>query len=99
MGDNEVLDQLSLDSEIVTIRLALIKKQLNELETEYSTLEYRKKIHIKFIRLMRDEKKSRFSINKKHECYLLNNRYVLTNLLGRGGFSEVTPKESTHNEQ
>ena len=83
------LDSLSLDSEITSIRLSSIKKQLNELEVEHSTLEYRKKRHIKFIRLMRDEKKSRFSINKKHECYVLNNRYVLTNLLGRGGFSEV----------
>ena len=83
------LDQLSLEAEIASIRGSLIKKQLNELEVEYSTLEYRKKRHIKFIRLMRDEKKSRFSINKKHECYVLNDRYVLTNLLGRGGFSEV----------
>ena len=83
------MNELSLESEIISIRLALLKKQLNELEVEFSTLEYRKKIHIKFIRLMRDEKKSRFSINKKMECYVLNSRYVLTNLLGRGGFSEV----------
>eukprot|EP00483_Globobulimina_turgida_P000552 UN00552 len=38
---------------------------------------------------MRDEKKSRFSINKNDESYVLNDRYVLINLLGRGGFSEV----------
>ncbi len=47
------------------------------------------KLNIKFIRLMREEKKSCFCINKKHECYVLNNRYVFINLLGRGGFSEV----------
>merc|ERR1711933_111546 len=82
-------NDLCLESEIISIRLALLKKQLNEHQIEYSTLEYRKKIHIKFIRLMRDEKKSRFSINKKRECYVLNERYVCTNLLGRGGFSEV----------
>jgi len=83
-------DELCLDSEIISVRLALIKKQLNELDVEYQQLEYRKKIHIKFIRLMRDEKKSRFSIvRNQHECYVLNERYVLTNLLGRGGFSEV----------
>jgi len=84
-----LMDRLSLDAEIVSIRLSNIKKQLAELDVEQTTLEYRKKIHIKFIRLTRDEKKSRFGINKMGECYLLNDRYVLTSLLGRGGFSEV----------
>eukprot|EP01084_Bolivina_argentea_P317032 549612_1 len=85
----KMMDKLSLESEINSIQLVLMKKQLQELDVEECTLEYRKKLHIKFIRLMRDEKKSRFSSNKKHECYVLNDRYVLTNLLGRGGFSEV----------
>lgn len=83
------MDPMSLDAEIVNIRLSNIKKQLQELDVEVATLEYRKKVHIKLIRLSRDEKVSRFGVSKDGECTVLNDRYVLTSLLGRGGFSEV----------
>jgi len=89
-SNQKQFDALSLEAEIISIRLALLKKRLNELEIEYQQIEYRKKRHIKFIRLMRDEKKSRFSLlANHHQCQILNERYVLINLLGRGGFSEV----------
>jgi len=84
------LDPLSLDAEVISIRLSAIKKQLQELELTATSYEYRKKVHIKRIRRMRDEKRSRFFSDKKGQgCVVLENRYVLTNLLGRGGFSEV----------
>lgn len=88
--DIKEFDSLSLDAEVISIRLASIKKQLNELELTATSYEYRKKVHIKRIRRMRDEKRSRFFRDSKTgNCVVLENRYVLTNLLGRGGFSEV----------
>lgn len=95
---HKMLDTISVDTEILSLRRLQINKQLSELGVEQRDLEHRKKLHIKFIRLMRDESRSRFNIFNSNNGNnnsgrinnnILNGRYLLINLLGKGGFSEV----------
>jgi tousled-like kinase len=54
---------------------------VSELE---SYLEYQKLVHIRFSRLILEESRSRFNHHP-----ILNSRYLLQFLIGKGGFSEV----------
>ena len=54
------------------------------MQLEEKQLEFKKKIHIRFLKLMHDESVSKFACNP-----IMNKRYLLLNLLGKGGFSEV----------
>jgi tousled-like kinase len=73
-----------LSEEIHKVRVAAMKKEEEGIKNERELLEREKQAHIRVLKRVRDEDASRFN---QHP--LLGNRYVLMNMLGRGGFSEV----------
>ena len=73
-----------LSEEIHKTRVAAMKKEEESVRHERELLEREKQAHIRALKRARDEDASRFN---RHP--LLGNRYVLMNMLGRGGFSEV----------
>lgn len=73
-----------LSEEVHKARMAIIRKEEESIKTEREALEREKAAHIRALKRVRDEDGSRFN---KHP--VLGDRYVLMNLLGRGGFSEV----------
>eukprot|EP01134_Creolimax_fragrantissima_P004024 CFRG4024T1 len=70
--------------EILRIRLYNLKKQETELMNERSRLDRERNLHIRQLKRIRDEDKSVFST-----CPVVHDRYLLLELLGKGGFSEV----------
>jgi len=73
-----------LSEEVHKARMAIIRKEEEAIKAERESLEREKAAHIRALKRTRDEDGSRFN---KHP--VLGDRYVLMNLLGRGGFSEV----------
>eukprot|EP00698_Gefionella_okellyi_P018952 TRINITY_DN5751_c0_g1_i1.p1 TRINITY_DN5751_c0_g1~~TRINITY_DN5751_c0_g1_i1.p1 ORF type:complete len:726 (+),score=150.41 TRINITY_DN5751_c0_g1_i1:86-2179(+) len=78
--DTETIDQLS----IVQFQLKYIEAQLKELDQQRESLEQKKTIHMRELKKRRDQASSKFS-----DFPVLHERYMLGNMLGRGGFSEV----------
>lgn len=70
--------------EIYRLRKEHLKREEADLQAEKDRLERERNIHIREMKRVQYEENSRF---KDHE--LLNNRYLLLSLLGKGGFSEV----------
>uniref|UniRef100_A0A915EVB0 Protein kinase domain-containing protein n=1 Tax=Ditylenchus dipsaci TaxID=166011 RepID=A0A915EVB0_9BILA len=70
--------------EIYRLRKEHLKREESDLQAERDRLERERNIHIREMKRVQYEEQSRF---KDHE--LLNNRYLLLALLGKGGFSEV----------
>jgi len=70
-------------AEIYSLQATHIKRQQAEFERAEKELKFLKHQHIKFIKMMSSEKKS------VYQGRLLNDRYLCTKLIGRGGFSEV----------
>eukprot|EP00941_MAST-03F_sp_MAST-3F-sp1_P003717 g3717.t1 len=70
--------------EVVKVALGLQKKKEEELSKMRQALESEKRVHMKELKRCRDEDASRFN-----KLPVLNNRYLLVSLLGKGGFSEV----------
>jgi tousled-like kinase len=70
--------------EVYKLRLNNIKRDLQELKEREQLLENAKKSLIRFQKLLSDENNSRWN-----NFQLLNDRYILIHLLGKGGFSEV----------
>lgn len=70
--------------EILKLRVLTLKKEESELNTYLGKLQVERNAHVRELRRIRDENGSRFSGNP-----ILHKRYLLLELLGRGGFSEV----------
>ncbi|KXS13327.1 kinase-like protein [Gonapodya prolifera JEL478] len=70
--------------EILKLRNAALKKEEGDLLAQQERLSVERDHHVRELRRIRDEDASRFN---KHP--MLNGRYLLLELLGRGGFSEV----------
>uniref|UniRef100_A0A158Q729 Protein kinase domain-containing protein n=1 Tax=Elaeophora elaphi TaxID=1147741 RepID=A0A158Q729_9BILA len=70
--------------EIYRLRKEHLKKEEAELVAERDRLERERNLHIRELKRVQYEESSRY---KDHE--LLNRRYLLLSLLGKGGFSEV----------
>uniref|UniRef100_A0A1I8EHK2 Protein kinase domain-containing protein n=1 Tax=Wuchereria bancrofti TaxID=6293 RepID=A0A1I8EHK2_WUCBA len=70
--------------EIYRLRKEHLKKEEAELIAERDRLERERNLHIRELKRVQYEESSRY---KDHE--LLNRRYLLLSLLGKGGFSEV----------
>jgi hypothetical protein len=88
-GENEneppqIDEQLLQQEEIFRLRLQALKKDESELETQYAHLLFEKKLHVRELKRVSDEESSRFNNHP-----ILHSRYLLLNLLGKGGFSEV----------
>jgi len=78
------LHSLFEQEEICNVRLSTMKKHLSELESQANELDQAKKSLIRTSKLAMDARNSRFNHRP-----VLNTRYVILELLGKGGFSEV----------
>lgn len=76
---------LGEDVDILTMRLKECKEQEAALDAEEAQLERRKRLHIRELKRQRDERQSQFCNAKLGN----DEQYLLLNLLGKGGFSEV----------
>ncbi|KAJ3337872.1 hypothetical protein HDU93_000372 [Gonapodya sp. JEL0774] len=70
--------------EILKIRLSALKKEEADLLNQQERLSVERDQHVRELRRIRDEDASRFNNHP-----VLHDRYLLLELLGRGGFSEV----------
>lgn len=70
--------------EILKLRAAATKKEDLDLQVEAEKLEQEKNAHVREIRRIHSEDSSRFN-----EHQVLHERYLLLNLLGKGGSSEI----------
>ncbi|GMI84118.1 TOUSLED [Hibiscus trionum] len=77
-------EDIQIQDEIYKSRLASIKREEESLLRERDRYELDKGRLIREMKRIRDEDGSRFN-----NFQVLNNRYALLNLLGKGGFSEV----------
>lgn len=75
---------VSMQESILKIRSAWVKQRIAEVEEEKRKLISMKQIHIKELRRLNDEQKSSFN-----DFRVLKDRFLLLQLLGKGGFSEV----------
>jgi len=80
MGVNEYHEQ----DEILRLRANAIKKEEQELQQELEKLERERNIHIRELKRINNEDQSRLNHNP-----ILNDRYLLLDMIGKGGFSEV----------
>jgi tousled-like kinase len=78
------LDEYNEQEEIYKMRLKKLAADEKTLAAELESLELDKLRHRREIKLLRDYDASRF-----HSHPVLNRRYVLQRLIGKGGFSEV----------
>ena len=70
--------------EILKLRQASLKKEDADLSIEMEKLERERNLHIRELKRIHNEDQSRFNSH-----VVLNDRYLLLTLLGKGGFSEV----------
>lgn len=70
--------------EILKLRQANLKKEDADLQMELEKLERERNLHIRELKRIHNEDQSRFNNH-----VVLNERYLLLTLLGKGGFSEV----------
>ncbi|KAI9014123.1 hypothetical protein DFJ74DRAFT_681313 [Hyaloraphidium curvatum] len=70
--------------EILKLRIGTLRKEEAELNAYLAKLQIDRNQHVREMRRIRDENASRFNNNP-----ILCERYLLMELLGRGGFSEV----------
>ncbi|KAI4386161.1 hypothetical protein MLD38_004120 [Melastoma candidum] len=84
-GENGLLDDdIFIQDEIYKSRIASIKREEESILRERDRYEFEKGRLIREMKRIRDEDGSRFN-----NFQILNHRYALLNLLGKGGFSEV----------
>eukprot|EP00094_Tigriopus_californicus_P006845 TCALIF_06594-PA protein Name:"Similar to Tlk2 Serine/threonine-protein kinase tousled-like 2 (Mus musculus)" AED:0.13 eAED:0.13 QI:0/0.71/0.75/1/0.57/0.75/8/660/966 len=76
--------------EILRLRLNSLKKEDTEMQLEMEKLERSRNLHIRELKRIHNEDQSRYNNHP-----MLNDRYLLLMLLGKGGFSEVH-KNLTH---
>ncbi|XP_077514760.1 tousled-like kinase isoform X5 [Amblyomma americanum] len=70
--------------EILKLRQVSLKKEDTDLQLELEKLERERNLHIRELKRIHNEDQSRFNNHP-----VLNERYLLLILLGKGGFSEV----------
>ncbi|CAM9101773.1 unnamed protein product [Ascophyllum nodosum] len=87
-GDEDAVSPGRLEAveeeESVRMHLAALKREEIALQEEKRTLDTRKVLHIRELKRVAHEDRSKFAKRPT-----LTGRYVLLNLLGKGGFSEV----------
>ncbi|KAF1744433.1 hypothetical protein MXB_374 [Myxobolus squamalis] len=83
---NQILsiEEFQRCEELYKIRINILRREECELNIEKEKLERERDLHIKNLKRTAMENASRFNDNP-----ILNNRYILLELIGRGGFSEV----------
>jgi len=78
------VDKFAVRNEVLKMQSDALKSKQNTLNETKSDLKKKKILHYKFIANMEAEGQSSW-----RDMRTLNNRYLLTHLLGKGGFSEV----------
>jgi len=81
---SEVREESWFEDEVYKSRLAMLKKEEVSQNEMKERLNEEKKLHIRELKRVRDEEESQFG-----DFQVLNKRYLVLNLLGKGGFSEV----------
>ncbi|CAF1386891.1 unnamed protein product [Rotaria magnacalcarata] len=79
-----LISEWNESEEILRLRLASLKKEEMDLQIEYEKLERERNLHIRELKRIYNEDHSRFQDHP-----VLNDRYLLLSLIGKGGFSEV----------
>ncbi|CAD8087120.1 unnamed protein product [Paramecium sonneborni] len=79
--------QFQFQSSSQYLKYILLLKEEQQLQEQLCRLENEKQIFLKQLRRQYDEKRARFK--KINEYRTIGERYVLLQLLGKGGFSEV----------
>ena len=88
--DTSGLSLINEVDESVKIRLIQLKKEDLELTNRLERLTIERDNHIRESRRIRDEDSSKLlNMNSKQLNKLLNERYLVLELIGKGGFSEV----------
>lgn len=82
--NEKLLQRVLLTEEVLRQQLASLKREETELTSQHQELTFERSLHRKQWKLLYDQEQSVFNSHP-----LLNQRYALQNLLGRGGFSEV----------
>eukprot|EP00878_Enallax_costatus_P016598 GHUV01017416.1.p1 GENE.GHUV01017416.1~~GHUV01017416.1.p1 ORF type:complete len:751 (+),score=214.00 GHUV01017416.1:207-2459(+) len=77
-------EQYVMQDEILKVRLSVLRREEELLSRDEDRLQHEKLKHLRALKRLRDEECSRFQ-----QQPTLHRRYVLVQLLGRGGFSEV----------
>lgn len=72
------------DNVCFQLRQSALKKEDADLQLEMEKLERERNLHIRELKRIHNEDQSRFNSHP-----VLNERYLLLMLLGKGGFSEV----------
>ena len=70
--------------EILRLRQLTLKREESELAQDLERLDRERNVHIRELKRLYNEDHSRFNQNN-----ILNERYLLLTLIGKGGFSEV----------
>jgi tousled-like kinase len=78
------LEDLEQQLEIYKLKILSMKKDEMSLAAEKEKLNIERNLHMREMKRIHDEDQSRFN-----NFPLLKERYILLNLLGKGGFSEV----------
>lgn len=84
-GDPDLDYDLAVEAEAIRVHLEQLKREELNLAEERRLLDAEKEVHKKELRRSECEDHSRFV----RDLPCLNGRYILTSILGRGGFSEV----------
>ena len=82
--DGMTLQEYYESEEILRLRLNSLKKEDADLQIEMEKLERSRNLHIRELKRIHNEDQSRYNNHP-----MLNDRYLLLMLLGKGGFSEV----------
>ena len=87
----DLLNKVKSDENTVlnSFNLNLLIKEKNDLNEELIKLKRQKHSFSYFKYIYEQEKKSRFSPFKKEGLPLLNDRYQILEMIGKGGYSEV----------
>ncbi|XP_065312922.1 serine/threonine-protein kinase tousled-like 2 [Gordionus sp. m RMFG-2023] len=83
-NNNLTLMEYHIQEEILKLRQLQLKKEESDLQIDLEKLERERNLHVRELKRIDHEDQSRFKDN-----VILNERYLLLNLLGKGGFSEV----------
>ena len=76
-------------SDLITFKINLLEREENELNQKLQFFEKNKIMFIKELNLYNQESRCTFAPQKKEGLPLLNGRYQIVGLLGKGGYSEV----------
>lgn len=84
MTPAQELEDIVMQDQLIKFKLAALKSDEQELVRERDALRVETQLHYKEMRRFQEEETSKFNTFP-----ILNGRYLMLKLLGRGGFSEV----------